>query len=294
MSISALGYLGFEVGNLDAWTNFAGDVLGMMPAADAEGAKRFRVDSQAWRLDLREGASDDLAFAGFEVAGECELREMVKHLRTAGVTVSEGGSELARERGVCELIGCEDPDGLRIELYYGATLATERPFVSPAGVSGFVTGRQGLGHIVLGTQKIDEARVFYRDMLGFRLSDYIHMRLAPEFAIDLEFYHCNARHHTLALAPLPVPPPKRIHHFMLQAETIDDVGFALDRATKARVPISAGLGRHSNDEMISFYAQTPSGFDVEFGYGALEVNDETWRVSRHDKGSSWGHRPPGV
>ncbi|MBN9634385.1 MAG: VOC family protein, partial [Actinobacteria bacterium] len=47
----------------------------------------------------------------------------------------------------------------------------------------------------------------------------------------LEFYHCNARHHTLAL--IPAPMPKRMHHFMLQANTLDEVGFALDRAAKA-------------------------------------------------------------
>ena len=293
MPITALGYVGFEVSDLDAWAAFATEVLGLMPTQAVDAARRFRVDSQAWRLDMRQGPRDDVAFAGFEVAGAQELRALAERLAAAGVQATPAEPELLAERGVCGLIRCQDPDGLDIEIYYGPTLQTETPFFSPAGVSGFVTGAQGIGHIVLATPQIDRARAFYCDVLGFRISDYIRMRMGPEFFLDLEFFHCNARHHTIALVPLPMPPPKRMHHFMLQARTIDDVGFALDRALKAGTPIAQGLGRHTNDEMVSFYAQTPSGFEVEFGFGALEVDDQTWRVTRHDKPSSWGHKRPG-
>jgi 2,3-dihydroxybiphenyl 1,2-dioxygenase len=294
MPITALGYLGFDVADLDAWSAFATGVLGAMPAPASGEARSFRVDSQAWRLQARAGGRDDLAFAGFEVAGEAELRAMADRLAVAGVTVSEGAADLIADRGVTGLITCRDPDGLAVEIYYGPTLATETPFASPAGVSGFVTGPQGVGHVVLATADIEKARAFWRDALGFRVSDYIRMRMGPGATVELEFYHCNPRHHTLALLPLPVAPPKRLHHFMLQARTIDDVGFALDRAQRAGTPIVQGLGRHTNDQMISFYARTPSGFEVEFGYGALEVDDATWRVTRHDRASSWGHHRAGA
>lgn len=293
MSVSALGYLVFEVRDVEAWSAFATDLLGMMPADRADDALRFRLDDHAWRFEIRKGEADDLASAGFEVAGADELGEMARRLRDGGVDVVDGDADLAKSRGVRELVTCKDPDGLGIEIYYGRMLRTERPFVSPAGVSGFLTDPQGLGHMVLATGDIEKTRAFYKDLLGFRLSDYIQMRMGPDFAMELEFYHCNARHHTLALAPLPMPPPKRLHHFMLQTRTIDDVGFALDRAYRSGAPITSSLGRHSNDRMISFYVQTPSGFEVEFGFGALEVDDATWRITRHDKPSSWGHRPPG-
>lgn len=294
MTITALGYLGFEVGDLDAWSAFAADVLGVMPAEASGERRRFRIDAQAWRLEARKGTADDLAFAGFEVAGAPELAAMTERLRAAGVEVAEGGSDLASDRGVCGLVTCHDPGGLAVEIYYGPTLATERPFASPAGVSGFVTGTQGVGHIVLATHDIARSRAFYRDVLGFRVSDYIRMRMGPQLAVELEFYHCNPRHHTLALLPLLAPPPKRMHHFMLQARTIDDVGFALDRVMRSGGSLAQGIGRHTNDQMVSFYAHTPSGFEVEFGYGALEIDDETWRVTRHDRASSWGHHRAGA
>ncbi|HZZ89779.1 MAG TPA: VOC family protein [Caulobacteraceae bacterium] len=290
MPITALGYLGFEVGDLDAFASFATGVLGLMPAEASGEARRFRLDDQAWRLEARGGERNDVAFLGFEVAGAAELDAVAQRLRAADVEVTDGGSDLAADRGVCGLATCRDPDGLGVEIYYGPTQRTETPFASPAGAPGFVTGDQGLGHAVISTRDMAAARRFYQDLLGFRLSDVIRMRMGPQASFDMEFFHCNPRHHTLAL--IPVPMPKRLHHFMLQVPTLDAVGFALERAEAAGVQITSTLGRHTNDHMVSFYARTPGGFEVEYGWGAIEVDDAAWRVQRHDKPSTWGHKRP--
>jgi len=290
MSIASLGYLGFKVSDIDAWTAFASGVLGLMAAPAPEGERRFRADEQAWRLSIRAGDDDDLDYIGLEVADAAALAAVADRLRAAGVGVSDNDTDLAEARGVSGLIVCRDPQGLEVEIYYGATARYEVPFASPAGVGGFVTGDQGIGHVVLAAADIGAARRFYADLLGFRLSDIIRMRVSPTMAIDLEFYRCNPRHHTLAL--VPAPARKRLHHFMLQAQQLDDVGFALERAQGAGAAITASLGRHTNDHMLSFYARTPSGFEVEFGHGARTVDEAAWRVARHDKTSLWGHHPP--
>ena len=288
MTIGSLGYVGFSVKDPEAWSAFATGVLGLMPGEPAGGAQRYRLDDLAWRIAVEPGEADDLAYVGFEVAGPTELEAVRERLTAAGVVVGNGDPDLLAERGVLGLVSCLDPDGLKVEVYYGPTVRTETPFVSPAAVGGFVTGEQGLGHVVLSTRDITASRRFYRDLLGFRLSDIIRMQPSPQFGFDMEFYHCNPRHHTLAL--IPVPMPRRLHHFMIQTPTLDDVGFALERAEAAGAPITATLGKHTNDHMVSFYARTPANFEVEFGYGALDVDDATWRVARHDKPSSWGHK----
>jgi 2,3-dihydroxybiphenyl 1,2-dioxygenase len=286
MSIGSLGYLGLKVKEPRAFAEFATQVLGLMQGESAGEARRFRLDELAWRIAVEQGDADDVAYLGFEVAGRAELEAVRARLAEGGIATNNGDSGATAERGVLGLIACHDPDGLPIEIFYGPTLRTETPFTSPAGVAGFVTGTQGLGHVVLSTKDISAARRFYQDLLGFRLSDTIRMRAG----FDMEFFHCNPRHHTLAL--IPVPLPKRLHHFMLQVPTLDAVGYALERAGASQAPITATLGRHTNDRMVSFYAQTPAGFEVEFGFGALEVDDATWRVTRHDKPSSWGHKRP--
>jgi len=290
--IRCIGYLGLTVSDPDAWTAFATSILGLMPGASASGERRFRIDAQAWRIALQAGPQDDIAYVGLEVAGPAELEFMRGRLRAANVAFSEADQSQVQARGVTGLIACSDPDGLPIEIYFGPSERTETPFTSPTGVAGFLTGDQGLGHIVLTTSAMSRARTFYQDVLGFRLSDIIHMQPAPNFSFEMEFFHCNARHHSLAL--IPVSAPKRMHHFMLQVNTLDDVGFALERAQEVNVPITASLGRHTNDQMVSFYARTPSGFEVEFGYGARTIDDASWRVVRHDKPSSWGHKRSGA
>ena len=287
MSVQSLGYLGLAVKDPDAFAAFATGVLGLMPG---EAAGRFRLDDLAWRIAVEAGEADDVAYIGFEVAGAAELEALRARLAEAGVSVGNGDPDLLARRGVLGLIACRDPDGLAVEIFYGPTVRTETPFASPAGVGAFVTAGQGLGHVVLSTRDMAAARAFYQDLLGFRLSDVIRMSPSPQFSFEMEFFHCNPRHHTLAL--MPVPLPRRLHHFMVQVPTLDAVGFALERAQAAGAPITASLGRHTNDHMVSFYTKAPGGFEVEFGYGAIEVDEATWRVSRHDKPSSWGHKRP--
>jgi catechol 2,3-dioxygenase-like lactoylglutathione lyase family enzyme len=190
MSIRSLGYIGLAVKDAAAWDAFATGVLGLMPGEARGETRRYRLDEFAWRIAVERGETDDLAYVGLEVAGRAELEALAARLTNGGVAVGIGGPERLAERGVLGLISCQDPDGLAVEIFYGPTLRTERPFVSPAGVSGFVTGEQGLGHIVLTTANIAAARHFYQDQLGFRLSDIILMEAGPQSSFEMEFFHC--------------------------------------------------------------------------------------------------------
>ena len=76
---------------------------------------------------------------------------------------------------------------------------------------------------------------------------------------------------------------------MVEVGSSDDVGLCLDRALRRKVPMSATLGRHVNDKMLSFYMKTPGGFDVEFGCEGLQVEDEGWIARESTAVSLWGH-----
>jgi biphenyl-2,3-diol 1,2-dioxygenase len=291
MSIVGLGYIGLNVSDPAAWKRWAGDFLGMMEAPESPtGMERLRFDDHAWRIALEPGDKDDLAWIGLEVAGPAELATLSERLAAHGVAVETADRDLLAERGVLLLVRCQDPEGLTVELYCGATRLTDVPFVSPTG-AGFVTGEQGLGHLALSATDLAATRRFYLELLGFRQSDTIRMAMGPGFHIDLEFYFCNPRHHTLAIAPVPMPLPKRLHHMMVEVETSDQVGFALDRAERTGTRLKRTLGRHSNDKMLSFYVETPSGFELEYGCEGLQVDSRTCTMARYDAISSWGHKP---
>jgi 3,4-dihydroxy-9,10-secoandrosta-1,3,5(10)-triene-9,17-dione 4,5-dioxygenase len=292
MGIRSLGYLRIEATDMDRWREFGLKVLGMVEGkGSTEGALYLRMDDFPARLVIVPGAQDRLQASGWEVATEAELDEVAKRLASAGVAVVEGTAEDLAERRVNGLIRFDDPSGNTLEVFHGAALEHRR-VVSPYGHR-FVTEEQGLGHVVLSTKDDEAALHFYRDVLGFRLRDS--MRLPPQFVgrpadgppAWLRFFGCNPRHHSLAF--LPMPTPSGIVHLMVEVENTDDVGLTLDRAMRRKVPMSATLGRHVNDLMLSFYMKTPGGFDVEFGCEGRQVSDEDWIARESTAVSLWGH-----
>lgn len=288
MSVQRLGYVGFEVSDVSAWRSYATGMLGAMLAAESATSARFRIDSRAWRFSVHQGAADDITYIGFEVPHRDALMAMAERLRKVGCAIHDEDPRRAHERGVLGLISCNDPFGTHLELYYGATEVFEAPFVSPAGVSQFVTGDQGIGHIVLNVPDLPRALAFYTEGLGLHLSDVIDWHLGDGATASVYFLHCNGRHHTLALLSLPMP--KKLHHFMLEVGSLDNVGHAYDRfENNEDHGIVMTMGRHTNDHMVSFYGTTPSGFAVEYGWGARQV-EPGWSVVRYDSISMWGHR----
>lgn len=282
MDIRGLGYIGVDVADVDAWRRYAA-TLGTMVVPNGDGFA-MRIDDRPFRVIVAR--SDDrqgLAFAGWELADAAAVDAAATDLERGGHRVRRASQAECDHRRVRGFVEVQDPGGFVLELFHGPILDHE-PFVSPTGGSGFVTGRQGLGHIVLGTPAPGESERFYTDVLGFRVSDY----WSPGDD-DVVFLRCNPRHHSLALVPAPEPV---LYHFMIEASTLDDVGYALDRHADQGIPISMTLGKHTNDRMVSFYSRSPSGFDVEFGTGGLLVDDDTWTVAEITAPSFWGHRRP--
>jgi 3,4-dihydroxy-9,10-secoandrosta-1,3,5(10)-triene-9,17-dione 4,5-dioxygenase len=292
MTLKALGYMRIEATDVGAWREFGLKVLGMVEGDGAiAGALYLRMDDFAARLVIVPGDRDRLLVSGWEVADAPALQGLRETLAKAGVDFVEGTREEKSERRVEGLIRFSDPAGNVLEAFHGAQYLGRR-FVSPYGHK-FVTAEQGLGHVVLTCDDDAAAQAFYQDVLGFRLRDS--MSLPPQIAgrpadgdpVWLRFYGCNPRHHALAF--MPMPNPTGIVHLMVEVENSDDVGLCLDRANRRKVKMSATLGRHTNDKMLSFYMKTPGGFDVEFGCEGLQVEDQDWIARESTAVSLWGH-----
>jgi 3,4-dihydroxy-9,10-secoandrosta-1,3,5(10)-triene-9,17-dione 4,5-dioxygenase len=288
--ISSLGYLRIESTDTAAWREFGTRILGMTEGRGPDGSAVYlRMDDFPARLVIVPGERDRLLASGWEVADERTLVEIGHVLAAADVPVKMADEAELADRRVGQLLHVEDPSGNALEIFCGAALDS-RPHVSPYG-NEFVTGDQGMGHVVLPAADDEETLAFYTDLLGFRLRDS--MRLPGEFfgrpggQVWMRFLGCCPRHHSLALAPMD--PAAGIVHLMVEVATLDDVGRALDRCMRRKAPVSSTLGRHANDLMVSFYVQTPGGFDIEFGTDGQVVDDATW-VSRETTAVSlWGH-----
>jgi 2,3-dihydroxybiphenyl 1,2-dioxygenase len=288
-AVRALGYIGIAARDLPGWDAFATNILGLqVREREGDGTLHLRMDEHFHRIIVGPGNSDDLDYAGWEVHGEPELERIAARLEQQGVRFARGSAQERERRRVGGLLLLEDPAGLRTEIFWGPLIDDATPFQSPRAISGFDTRDKGLGHIVLAVDDFDRAMLFYRDLLGMRISDYITWdRMGT--TVTAAFLHCNPRHHSLAFMALP-SAPKRLTHVMLEVESLDDVGRTYSLCERENVPIAMTLGRHTNDLMFSFYAVTPSGFSVEYGWGGRTIDDDVWEVQTHDIASMWGHR----
>jgi 3,4-dihydroxy-9,10-secoandrosta-1,3,5(10)-triene-9,17-dione 4,5-dioxygenase len=179
---------------------------------------------------------------------------------------------------------------MRHEAFWGR-ISDFAIFNSPVGVTGFVTGDQGMGHVVIPAAQFDEMSTFYTEVLGFGLSDLMKIQFTSdpnEPAKRLWFMHCNRRHHTLGLFEMPMPA--QCVHLMLEVRNLDEVGRCNDRRIQSDTPLTGTLGRHCNDHMVSFYMRSPAGFDIEYGAEGRTVEDwSRYAVFESTAASYWGH-----
>lgn len=289
--IRSLAYLGVNTPGHEEWNTFGPEVLGLQTAEPGpDGAVRLRMDDAVWRLSVHPGEKQDLAYVGWSVADKAAADELARKLNDAGVDTHDGDPETVKARDVEGLTWFTDPFGFRHELSWGRSFVPSS-FRPGRPLSGFKTGEQGMGHIVLLVPSLEKADAFYAGVLGFRLSDRIF-----DGQINARFYHINGRHHSLAVAEAPVTA---LQHMMLEVTSMDDVGQCLDECERRGVTITRQLGRHVNDLMTSFYMLSPADFHIEYGYGGIAVEDP-WVPKSYDRISIWGHRhtdapvPPGL
>ena len=283
-TVRSLGYVVLGCDDLDEWRSFASEVLGMQLVEHTETALRFRMDEFGYRFQVELGAPEGVHTIGWGVTGADELTELIDRAEKYGYPVTHhgDGSELARARNVIDVASFTDPDGLTIELFYALEQALT-PFVSPVGTT-FVADRQlGLGHVFQLVSNVEKYHELYRDVLGFTLSDFI----GPA-----AFYHCNPRHHSFAFVPTADDDRKRargVGHIMLETTDLDAVGRAIDNMYAHGAKEKATLGKHTNDKMVSFYVETPSRTQIEYGTGGIMIDDATWTPTQYPSAHYWGH-----
>ncbi len=147
--ISSLGYLVLGVGDLDAWEQFATNIMGFQVGVKTDSLLTLRMDQNSYRFMLQKSSSDDLISAGWELSTEGELESYVARLRSYGINVSEATEQLRKTREVSRLYICDDPNGYTHEFYVGPKQVSGADFFRSQYIrSGFKTGSYGLGHFV--------------------------------------------------------------------------------------------------------------------------------------------------
>ncbi len=269
-AVTELGYLGLTVTNLDAWRSYAAEVAGMEIVDEGEGDRLYlRMDQWHHRIVLHASDSDDLAYLGWRVADPVEFDAIVAKLTAAGISLTVASEAEARERRVLGLAKLADPGGNPTEIFYGPQVDTHKPFHPGRPMYGkFVTGSEGIGHCILRQDDVPAAAAFY-GLLGLRGSVEYHLQLPNGMVAQPYFMHCNERQHSVAFGLGPME--KRINHLMFEYTDLDDLGLAHDIVRARKIDVALQLGKHANDQALTFYCANPSGWLWEFGWGARKA-----------------------
>jgi len=179
MKIAELSYLLVGAPEVAEWKFYAEKVLGTMVQDGPEGALYVKIDHRAFRIAVLPGHDNGLLASGWLVQTKDDFEAAKAELTGSGVELVEGTAQGAQLRKVQGYISFKDPEGHGHEVAWGP-ISDFLPFVSPAAVSGFVTGEMGLGHVVLTAVKdFDAQAAFWTDHGSFALSDILHIPM-PE------------------------------------------------------------------------------------------------------------------
>ncbi|MDW5615158.1 VOC family protein [Mycolicibacterium sp. D5.8-2] len=286
--ISQLGFVELRVKSISEWEQF-GRAIGVQ-CSRRENANSnemlLRIDERDYRLWLKEDEADALGAVGWEASSAEAFTRIVTAAREWGLDVEECDTSYSNRRRYSRLARFRDPAGMPVEIGYAPLLGPSR-FEPSRPISGFKADNLGLGHLFAYVPDIRVMEEFYTTVLGFRTSDYIEW---PEADIDAVFLRCNARHHSIAFAESESAAPCHLEHVMLETYDVDDLGLTVDSLQSKGFLMGTSFGRHINDRMLSFYASTPSGFWLEYGCGAVSIeNEQHWEVKRYSNGHTWGH-----
>jgi 3,4-dihydroxy-9,10-secoandrosta-1,3,5(10)-triene-9,17-dione 4,5-dioxygenase len=287
--LKGLGYVKVQATDIPRWRQFAYGVLGFAEGSGPDpDAIYLRMDERAARIIVVPGDTDKIVTIGWEVRDHAAMERVKATLNAAGVAVKELSQEDADERRVEEVIAFDDPAGTSTEVFHGAVL-DHTPVVTPFGAK-FVTGEQGLGHVVLPALDVPGLFAFYTEVLGFKSRGAFRVPTPPEFGpVRVRFLGVNQRHHSLAICPAMNLRDPGLIHLMVEVDTLDAVGQALDRVNKHGFQLSSTLGRHTNDKMVSFYVRAPGDWDIEFGTDGIRVDETHYTAEEITADSYWGH-----
>ena len=125
-----------------------------------------------------------------------------------------------------------------------------------------------LGHVVLASPDPERSLSFFRDGLGFEVSDE---------SAGAVFMRCSTDHHNLLVQPGPCA---YVHHVAWEMDDIDAIGLAARRLLASHPESSLwGPGRHGIGSNYFWYVRDPAGNFVEY-YADMDVieDSDAWKA----------------
>jgi len=257
IKVVKLAHVGLNAKNLSNQAEFYNDRWGLERIDEHGGEMFFRGEGPSHHvLTLHDVGEAGLHHVALEVSSVDDIERAHDELLARGVdVVTPPTQEL--EPGIKKAIRFKDPDGFLVELVAGVD-AVHDPFghrdVKP----------QNLNHVVLNVRNQDASEAFYRDTLGFKLTD--------RFIGGLSFWACDANHHSLAFGEARDGTPA-FHHAAFDLQDWEAWIKAVFYAGERGIPRAWGPGRHLFGNNLFSYYKDPEGNTVEYTAEVEQLTD---------------------
>lgn len=257
--IKALHAIEIGVQNLSEAVKFYSEVWGLEQSYLGEGRAHFRAANELTNvLIVHEQKKPGLINLKFSAADKYAVDCLQAVARAFGLDVPDPftkGIGANEEYGFC--FRC--PDGHNISIvtscreWRAGVIDSSKP--------------TKLSPVVLNTADIDRQAAFFKDLLGFRLSDKTDV---------MEFLRCGADHHSVAVATGSRPS---VNHISFEMDNFDGLMRAVGRLKAHGFNLEWGVGRHGPGNNIFAYFIDPSGFVVEYTT-EMEIVDESCYLAK--------------
>jgi 2,3-dihydroxy-p-cumate/2,3-dihydroxybenzoate 3,4-dioxygenase len=264
-SVTDLHYVALAVPDLEAEREFFSTTWGLTEVAEEAGKVYFAAEGSPhpFVIRLRQDPEKKTDLIGFAADSRADVDALFKQVTAAGAKII---SEPAAAEGPAGGYAFRffDPDGRAVEVICDTQRRVHRSLAKGEAIP------VGLSHIVLHTPDIGKLETFYREALGFRLSDWI-----GQFMV---FLRCNPVHHRLAI----LPGPPALNHVAFDVSSVDELMRGLARLHEKGVKLSWGPGRHTAGNNTFTYYLTPNGNAVEYTSDLEEVDEDTWQPTVYE------------
>lgn len=286
-----IGYATFQTPDIERQIDYYTKIFGLT-LTDREKDRAFlstRLGQQAVILEKGEQAA--CTKLAFEADPEQDLAALEKTLAAGNISAKRRSGATP---AVSDIVSFADPKGTEIEIFTASKLMPVD--TTPAGIA-----VNKLGHLAFNVTDIQKNVAFYRDVLGFRISDW-----RSDFFV---FMRCGPDHHTVNFATHG--PHQKMHHIAFEVKDWAEIQRACDFLGRHNYHLVWGPGRHIIGHNVFIYHRNPDGQIMELYCELDQMKDESfgyfeprpWHQDQPQKpkvwpadtlGSYWGGRaPPG-
>lgn len=239
-----LGYVALDCPDLPRTRAHYAETIGMRETdRGPDGAAYLSIGYEHHNIVLRPAGRKALAHLGFQLQPGTGLAALRQELADAGIA---GRILSDSQPGIPELLEVEPVPGVKVQLY--TDIAAPAPGFARGGVMPV-----RLGHVAVISSHAERLIAFFRDLLGFWLTDTIGGGIA-------NFFTCNRDHHVLNVLALP---EDRVHHVAFQLRGNASHAMACDVLRQAGVGVKWGPARHTAGHNLAGYHYDPDNVLVE-------------------------------